>query len=286
MDAADFARDCMGFHPDAVQERLLRTTERRVVVSAARMGGKSTLARVKALHAAWQRPEGTVVVVCATPREGARMKASLGKAAARLGIAGRITVVAGAAAKFGRVDVAVIDDAASVKDEVYDALRPAVAAARGEMWLLSTPGKKEGFFYEAWKGRSRAKLKVPANECPHITADFLAEEKEELGPKRFGSEYECEFEGDVEVTYVAEWVDDKGVVHGRFGPDYDWLLSRDGPWTGPEMPDYDVERGEFENGIGIFLKRRTEFRMAQGADALGNGAYKSVRSQGGILRLA
>ena len=35
-----------------------------------------------------------------------------------------------------------------VKDEIYDALRPAVAAARGELWLLSTPGKQEGFFLD------------------------------------------------------------------------------------------------------------------------------------------
>ena len=241
MDAADFARDCLGFHPDAIQERLLRTTERRVVVNAARMWGKSTLARAKALHAAWQRPEGTVVVVCATQRERGRMEALLGKAAARLGIAGRITVVAGTAAKFGRVDVAVIDDAGQVKEEVYDALRPAVAAARGEFWLLGTAGKKEGFFYEAWKGRRWAKLKVPANECPHMSAEFLAEEEAELGPRRFGSEYECEFEGDVEVQFLLEWVDKKGEVWARSGPDCDWSLDRDGPWTGPEMPKYEVE---------------------------------------------
>ena len=228
----DFARDCMGFYPDSRQEELLRQTERRVVVKAARMWGKSTVGVVKVLHAAWQRPKGRVVMVCATRAECARMKQWLERERNRLGIAGRVEVVTGSGMKFGRVDVAVIDDAARVKDEVYDALRPAVAAARGELWLLSTPGKKEGFFFEAWAGDKWTKVHGGADEAPHMAAEFLAGEEEELGAVRYGSEYLCEFEGDVEVTYTLEYEDETGAVWARCGPNIDWSLHRDGPWKG------------------------------------------------------
>ena len=231
-DVVDFARDCMGFYPDSRQEELLRGTERRVVVKAARMWGKSTIAVVKVLHAAWQRPNDKVLMVCATQAECTRMKEWLALERNRLGIAGRVEVVTGRGMKFRRVDVAVIDDAARVKDEIYDALRPAVAAARGELWLLSTPGKQEGFFFEAWKRGKWTKVQAGANDTPHMAAEFLAEEEAELGAVRYSSEYLCEFEGEVEVEYVLEYLDEKGEVWARYGSNIDWSLGRDGPWKG------------------------------------------------------
>ena len=44
----------------------------------------------------------------------------------------------------------VIDEAAFVSDEQYDAVRPSLAASDGALWMMSTPRAKTGFFYEAW----------------------------------------------------------------------------------------------------------------------------------------
>jgi hypothetical protein len=39
-----------------------------------------------------------------------------------------------------------IDEAAGVEDAMYKALRPMLAVQRGDLWLISTPRSKRGFF--------------------------------------------------------------------------------------------------------------------------------------------
>ena len=52
---------------------------------------------------------------------------------------------------FSSVSLMVIDEAARVPDDVYKALRPMLAVKNGDLWLLSTPAGKQGFFYENWE---------------------------------------------------------------------------------------------------------------------------------------
>ena len=40
----------------------------------------------------------------------------------------------------------IIDEAARVPDELYKTLRPMLTVANGDLWLLSTPWGKQGFF--------------------------------------------------------------------------------------------------------------------------------------------
>ena len=80
---------------------------------------------------------------------------------------------------FSAVSLLLIDEAARVSDEMYQAVRPMLAVSRGHLWLLSTPYGKRGFFYEAWKsgGRGWLRISVPATECPRISRSFLEEER-------------------------------------------------------------------------------------------------------------
>ena len=43
-----------------------------------------------------------------------------------------------------------VDEAAQVRDEIYNTVRPMLAATNGELWLMSTPNGKQGFFYDEW----------------------------------------------------------------------------------------------------------------------------------------
>src|SRR5947199_10241251 len=65
----------------------------------------------------------------------------------------------------------------------------------GDLWLLSTPFGKGGFFYEEWSGGGSewTRIRVPATECSRIPARFLAEEKRAHGERSFHQEYLCEF---------------------------------------------------------------------------------------------
>lgn len=96
---------------------------------------------------------------------------------------------------FSSVSLMVIDEAARVPDEVYKALRPMLAVEDGDLWLLSTPAGKQGFFYENWEhgGEEWERVTVRATECPRIRKEFLEEERQQMGNTWFEQEYLCEF---------------------------------------------------------------------------------------------
>ena len=69
-----------------------------------------------------------------------------------------------------------------------------LAVGHGDLWLMSTPYGKRGFFYEAWAyGEDWERHAVPATQCPRIPAAFLEEERREVGETWFAQEYLCEF---------------------------------------------------------------------------------------------
>jgi hypothetical protein len=64
----------------------------------------------------------------------------------------------------------------------------------GDLWLMSTPNGKRGFFWEEWDhgGSEWERISVPATDCPRISERVLAEEKASAGDKWFRQEYLCE----------------------------------------------------------------------------------------------
>jgi hypothetical protein len=51
-----------------------------------------------------------------------------------------------------------------------------------------------GWFYESWySGEDWKRVEVRADQCPRISAEFLAEEKEALGVRWYEMEYQCVF---------------------------------------------------------------------------------------------
>src|SRR2546425_10920007 len=73
-------------------------------------------------------------------------------------------------------------------------MRPTLAALDGDLWLLSTPWGKRGFYWEEWAygGDDWERISAPATECPRIKARFLEEERRK-DEQKFRREYMCEF---------------------------------------------------------------------------------------------
>jgi hypothetical protein len=210
----DFARQRLGFDPDPRQAKVLASTAKRGILNCTRQWGKSTVAAVKAVHRAMARARSLVVVASPTERQSAEFLHKAGELTARLGIRprgdgknamslllpneSRIIGLPGTERTirgFSAVSLLIVDEAARVPDEVYKALRPMLAVADGDLWLLSTPNGKSGFFYENWAhgGEEWERVTVPATECPRIGAAFLEEERRQLGEIWFRQEYLCEF---------------------------------------------------------------------------------------------
>ncbi len=228
MHAADFARERLEFEPDPKQEALLANRGRRVLLNCTRQWGKSTVTAVKALHRAWFAHGSLVLVVSPSARQSGEFLRKVEAFARKLKLkpkgdgdneislmlpnGSRIVGLPGSEATvrgFSAVGLILIDEAARVPDEMYRAVRPMLAVGDGDLWLMSTPFGKRGFFWEAWAngGPEWDRVSVPATECPRIKPDFLEEERASLGTRWFRQEYLCEFEEADDAVFSRELIE-------------------------------------------------------------------------------
>jgi terminase large subunit-like protein len=210
----EFARGKLGFEPDERQAGVLASTAKRGILNCTRQWGKSTVAGIKAIHRAYTQPGSLVVVASPTERQSAEFVRKASEFVRRLDIAPRgdgknahslllpngsriigLPGSEGTIRGFSAVSLLVIDEAARAPDAMYKALRPMLAVADGDLWLLSTPWGKRGFFYENWTdgGAEWERVMAPATECVRIGKKFLEEERGQLGEAWFRQEYLCEF---------------------------------------------------------------------------------------------
>ena len=214
-DIVAFARDRLGFTVEASQLEFLTSTAKRGIVNCSRQWGKSTLGAIKAIYRAWTRPGSLVLVMSPTRRQSGLFLAKV----RALGIGSRVAIrkdpdhemslrfpngslIVGLPAReanirgFSAVSMLIIDEAARVPDVAYKAVRPMLAVGNGDLWLLSTPMGKRGFFHELFVhgGERWARFEVPATACPErITGAFLEEELADMGPSWVKQEYFCVF---------------------------------------------------------------------------------------------
>jgi hypothetical protein len=211
-----FAETLLGFRPDPIQKRILTADVFRGLINCSRQWGKSTVMAIKAVHEAVTKPESTILVLC--PKylhvgvffENVRkFSFSLNilivgdgeyKIAARFPNGSRIIGVSsmGPLRSYRRVSLLLVDEAAEVRDGAYFNIRPTLATTGefgGQIWLMSTPQGPQGFFWHAWEqeGDRWTRFTVPATDCPRISPNFLAEEREILGARIFAQEYMCQF---------------------------------------------------------------------------------------------
>jgi hypothetical protein len=207
LDPLDFSTHRLAFSPDPVQAHVLASTSARLILNCTRQWGKSTISAARAIHRAFSCPDSLVLVLSPSLRQSAEF---LRKAAAFIrqldiqprgdgdnevsllfpngsrlvGLPGQEATIRG----FSAVNLLLIDEAARVPDDIYKAVRPMLAVANGDLWLLSTPNGRQGFGGDAWE-----RFRVPATECPRISALHLAEERRILGERWFDQEYLCQF---------------------------------------------------------------------------------------------
>ena len=79
--------------------------------------------------------------------------------------------------------------------DVMSQQRPMLSTVDGDLWLLSTPHGKRGFFWEEWAegGPEWTRVSVTAAECPRIRPEFLDGERRSMGEEWMRQEYFCEF---------------------------------------------------------------------------------------------
>jgi hypothetical protein len=206
----------LGFSVDDHQAALLSCPGKRLILNCPRQWGKSTVAAIKAVHRAWFSPNSLVLAVGPSLRQSSELVRKVGPFLRTLGArvpgnhgttfklknGSRIVALPASEATtrgYSTVDLLLIDEAARVPDPLYRALRPMLAhgcgGTGGELWLMSTPFGKRGFFWTEWaRGGNRwFRLAVPATECPRFSPSFLEDERSSAGERWFAQEFLCQF---------------------------------------------------------------------------------------------
>lgn len=229
--AAELAGE-MGVALDAWQRRVLASKHRRRICLVTRQGGKGTVGSLTAVEKMVNDPGSKIVILAPTEDQSKRLLARIKEAYARLGTAPRIIADVGTEFRLlngsrvlampgsersvrgiDAVDLLIVDEAALVQDELYAAVRPMLATTNGEELDLSTPHGKRGWFYRAYELADAAappphmfRIKVTAPEIPRISAEFLANERSELGDFVYRQEYLCAFVDDETQLYPTDLV--------------------------------------------------------------------------------
>lgn len=208
------------FPPDDWQAGVLRG-DAHTILNCSRQVGKSTTTAALAAYTARYTPDALVLLLAPTLRQSGELFRKISHMFRVMGdpvqeSRGSLTLGSGSRVLclpaepdnirgFSGVTLLIMDEAAFIKDTVYEVCRPMLAVSGGRIVLLSTPAAKEGFFYTVWTegGDNWHRIQVPATQCPRISPDFLAEERRHMGDTRFRMEYLCQF-GEAEMPFFND----------------------------------------------------------------------------------
>jgi hypothetical protein len=93
-----------------------------------------------------------------------------------------------------------------------------LTVGNGDLWLMSTPYGKRGFFYEAWAyGDGWERHTAPATECPRILPAFLEEERSAMGQAWFRRSICVNSLTRAAVGSAARWSKPRSATTSRYG---------------------------------------------------------------------
>jgi hypothetical protein len=211
-DPAAWAKAKLNFQPNAKQAEVLNTDAKYLILCCNRQWGKTTTIAIKALHHALHHPDQTIVILSRTKHQASILMNRASVFTQRLGI--RIRRVMGfplsvqlpngsniiAVAHNGdtsvgnTANVLIVDEAALVQDHVYWLVSAAVSRTKGKLWLMSTPRRQAGFFYNIWHNADPRWTRIfsPVSDCPEIDPDYLDMQRA-ADPIRYRQDFLCEF---------------------------------------------------------------------------------------------
>lgn len=226
LDPVLWAQEVLGYHPDPWQADLLRSRSKKIILNCSRQSGKSTTCAALGLHESIYRRPSFGLVIAPSQDQSAELMMKFDefrgavelpsdylstdtKLAVRFANGNRFVARPGSektARSFSAVTLLLEDEASRVLDDLYNTVRPMLAVSNGRHILMSTPFGKRGHFFKIWsKERDLWEwYEIPAEMCPRISPEFLAEEKR-TNPW-FRQEYHCEFMETVDSVFTFDQV--------------------------------------------------------------------------------
>jgi len=210
--ASEWAEKMLNFKPSSKQAEVLDTDSKYMILCCNRQWGKTTTIALKSLHRALSVKNHSIVIISRTKIQAAILIERACNFAAMLGHKIRralgqrlslqlpngssiIAVPHSQDTSVGNsANVLIVDEAALVKDQVYATVSPFVGRTHGSIWLMSTPRRQTGFFYNIWHGKDTRWKKIfsTVKDCPEFDPSYL-EMQRELDPTKYRQDFLCEF---------------------------------------------------------------------------------------------
>lgn len=215
----------IGITPDEWQAEVLRYEGERLLLNCCRQSGKSTTTATKALHTALYNAKS--MILCAAPSlrqsqelfkkiraninamkdppkliEDNALSVTLANYSRIIALPGDPATVRG----YSSVTLLLLDEAAQIADEFYNAVLPMLMVNKGTLIAMSTPFGKRGFFYEEWAngGSDWQRIAVDATQCPRFTAEQLDQQRRSMGDLAYQQEFCCNFVDTSTQTFSSD----------------------------------------------------------------------------------
>jgi len=203
-------------------------TEGNMVLRSGRQVGKSYIIAQKAAQYALENPNRLIMVIAFTEKQANLLfskilnnivrqdkskisKPKPTKHVIKLKNGSEIYCYAAGDTGYGimgyTIDLLIADEAAWIKEEVWNSITPALAVTKGTMWLLSTPYISEGYYYECFNDPSFTSFHQSSEDCPRISEEFLEEKRRRFTAQQYSQMYLGEFVDDFRRVFSDEWID-------------------------------------------------------------------------------
>ena len=228
---------------DPWQEKVL-CAEGNICLRSGRQVGKSTVISIKAGEYAMTHKNKTVMVIASVERSAyllfekilsyifARGKKLIRKGKYRptkskinLKNGSKILCLPTGDSGYGirghTIDLLIADEAAFIAEDVWTAVTPMLTITRGNIWLLSTPHGREGFYYRCFQDKRYTAFHVSSEDCPRKDVGFLEHEKSWMTTAQYAQEYLGEFSDKLmqffpdELIKKCQVMKRAGVFHGQ-----------------------------------------------------------------------
>jgi predicted phage terminase large subunit-like protein len=224
----------LGFHSWPWQKDFLRSTHPRILMLCPRGAGKSILTALVALYHALNEDDAFILMFSKSERQSMELfkktidfykqlredlnVSTNAESAHRIELENGSRIISLPSSTetivgYHDVTLLIIDEAALVKDELYQRARPMLHHEKGRLILMSTPFGRRGFFFKEWTEDFLQNpdtiwhgITVTTDDCPHMSKEFLAEERAKLGERIYRSEYENSFESDASAMFQSKWL--------------------------------------------------------------------------------
>jgi terminase large subunit-like protein len=228
----------MGWTPDPWQKAFLHSKAKRETLLCARQAGKSTGAAARALPEALLNDGALCLIFCPTMRQSMEMLLKVQEFDNALGNPVELISVSKTSRSyingsriialpdnetgivgFSGPRLILIDEGSRVSDILYKSVSPMLGVSRGQMITLSTPFGSEGWFFDLWDESLEARMRreklnekwrhtaVNAYNIPRLGADFLHDQRIELGQRWYSQEFELEWLSSIDAVFSREVID-------------------------------------------------------------------------------